>query len=75
MGAPTTIHVRSVRHRDKLRASGMRPIQLWVPDTRAENFLEECRRQSLLASAADAADLDLTAFMNGALNDIDGWEA
>ncbi len=37
-------------YRDRLRAAGLRPIQIWVPDTRAENFAEEARRQSLLVS-------------------------
>jgi hypothetical protein len=35
-------------HRDGLRAAGLRPLQIWVPDTRRAGFAEECRRQSLL---------------------------
>ena len=34
------------RHRDGLRAAGLRPVQIWVPDTRRPGFAEECRRQS-----------------------------
>ena len=34
------------RRRDKLRAAGLRPLQIWVPDTRAEGFAEECARQA-----------------------------
>lgn len=37
---------RVAEHRAKLRESGLRPVQLWVPDTRAPGFAEECRRQS-----------------------------
>ena len=37
---------RVAEHRTKLRESGLRPVQLWVPDTRAPGFAEECRRQS-----------------------------
>ncbi|MGD0106317.1 MAG: antitoxin MazE family protein [Rhodopila sp.] len=33
------------RRRDALRAMGMRPIQIWVPDTRAPGFAEEYQRQ------------------------------
>jgi hypothetical protein len=36
------------RRRDKLRAVGLRSVQIWVPDTRAPGFAEECRRQSQL---------------------------
>ena len=35
-------------YRARLRAAGLRPVQIWVPDTRAEDFAEEARRQSLL---------------------------
>jgi len=39
---------RVQKHRNALRAAGLRPIQIWVPDTRRPGFAEECRRQSLL---------------------------
>lgn len=35
------------RHRAALRAAGLRPLQIWVPDTRRPGFADECRRQSL----------------------------
>jgi len=41
------------RRRDKMRAAGLRPIQIWVPDTRAPHFAAECRRQSELLAKAD----------------------
>lgn len=34
-------------HRTALRKAGLRPITIWVPDTRRKGFAEECRRQSL----------------------------
>jgi len=46
------------RRRDKLRAAGLRPIQIWVPDTRAPGFAEECARQCRVAAAAPEPDLD-----------------
>jgi hypothetical protein len=39
---------RVERRRDKLRAAGLRPVQIWPPDTRSPEFPEECRRQSRL---------------------------
>jgi len=39
---------RVKRHRDRLRRAGLRPVQIWVPDTRQPGFAEECRRQSLM---------------------------
>src|SRR5262245_15887216 len=43
-------------HRDRLRAQGLRPIQIWVPDTRSPKFIAEAARQSRrVASSAHAA--------------------
>ena len=36
------------RRRDKLRAAGLRPVQIWLPDTRSPRFAEECARQARL---------------------------
>jgi hypothetical protein len=36
------------KHRAALREAGLRPLQIWVPDTRRAGFAEECRRQSRL---------------------------
>jgi len=46
---------RVARRRAKLRAAGLRPVQLWVPDTRDPRFVEECRRQSRLLSESENA--------------------
>lgn len=35
------------KRRAALRAQGLRPVQIWVPDTRRPGFAEECRRQCL----------------------------
>jgi hypothetical protein len=35
---------RVQRRRDKLRAMGLRPVQIWVPDTSAPGFAEEAAR-------------------------------
>jgi len=67
------VNSRVQKHRDALRMAGLRPVQIWVPDTRLPGFAQECRRQSRLAARADAADPDLQRFMDDALVDVDGW--
>lgn len=42
------VAMRVQKYRKALRDSGLRPIQIWVPDTRKIDFAKECRRQSLL---------------------------
>lgn len=71
----TTPHVnaRVQKHRDALRAAGLRPVQIWVPDTRRPNFAEECRRQSQLAAQADSTDSELRQMLEHALAGLDGW--
>lgn len=64
---------RVQRHRDELRAAGLRPVQIWVPDTRRAGFDAECRRQSVRAAHADMADADLLDFLDAALSDVAGW--
>lgn len=50
---------RRVRaHRERLRAQGLRPMQIWVPDVNAEGFAAEAHRQSRAVAASDAADDD-----------------
>ena len=68
-----TVDERVRKHRDALRAQGLRPGQVWVPDTRDEGFAEECARQSALAAAADRADRELATFLNATLDDLGEW--
>ena len=67
------VNARVQKHRDALRMAGLRPVQIWVPDTRRPDFAAECRRQSLLAAQADSADASRQRFMDEALEDMDGW--
>jgi hypothetical protein len=69
MASSTADRVR--KRRAALRRAGLRPVQLWVPDTRKPGFAAECRRQSRLIAEADRADAELAAFMDAALDDID----
>jgi Protein of unknown function (DUF3018) len=52
---PTRVKVQE--HRERLRAQGLRPIQIWVPDVRAPSFRSEAHRQSAaVAASAHAAE-------------------
>ena len=73
--ASTPVKARVQRHRESLRAAGLRPVQIWVPDTRRPGFVQECQRQSRLVAQADRADPTLDAFMDESLASVDGWVA
>ena len=68
------VNARVQKHRDALRMAGLRPVQIWVPDTRRPDFAEECRRQCRLAAQSDLTDTALQQLMDESLADVDGWE-
>ena len=41
------------QHRERLRRQGLRPIQIWVPDVRAPEFIAEAHRQSAAVAAGE----------------------
>jgi hypothetical protein len=59
------------RYRARLRAQGLRPMQLWVPDTRAPKFAAECRRQSL--AIARRPESDVEGFLESTARELEGW--
>ncbi len=67
---PTPVAQRVGKRREALRAAGLRPIQIWVPDTRRPGFAEECRRQSRLVALNDAGDSALQGFLYASLLDL-----
>lgn len=73
MATRTQTNARVQRHRNALRLAGLRPVQIWVPDTRRPDFLEECRRQCQLAAQADLRDVTMHQLMDEALSDVAGW--
>ncbi len=67
----TPVAERVRKRREALRAAGLRPVQIWVPDTSRPGFADECRRQSLLVAEADSTDRELNALLDAALTDLD----
>ncbi len=68
----TATSERVQKHRTALRESGLRPVQIWVPDTRRPGFAQECRRQSLLLQG-DAQERETADWLLAAA-DRKGWQ-
>ncbi|MBS1189022.1 MAG: hypothetical protein H6R10_814 [Rhodocyclaceae bacterium] len=68
----THVNTRVQKHRAALRNAGLRPVQLWVPDTRRPSFAEECHRQSA-SLRDDSQERELIDWMESA-QDVEGWE-
>jgi hypothetical protein len=63
---------RVQKHRTALRAAGLRPVQIWVPDTRRAGFAAECRRQCL-ALRKDGAERNTLKWLSK-VADTEGWK-
>ncbi len=69
----TPVAMRVRKRREAMRRAGLRPVQIWLPDTRARGFDDECRRQSRLVAEADRQDSELAVFLNEAIAALEGW--
>ena len=55
---PKPSRVKVGEHRARLRAQGLRPIQIWVPDVRSPAFRQSAHLQSLAVAASQGAHED-----------------
>nr|WP_271570265.1 antitoxin MazE family protein [Bradyrhizobium sp. CCBAU 11386] len=67
---PRSSRTKVREHRERLRAQGLRPIQIWVPDVRSATFKAEAHRQSL-AVASSPHEYEDQAFVD-AISDWPG---
>jgi Protein of unknown function (DUF3018) len=56
---------RMANYRQRMRAAGLRPVQIWIPDTRNPLFAEKCREQAEAVAAGDPAGDDVMRFIEG----------
>jgi Protein of unknown function (DUF3018) len=62
---PVPTPKRMASYRQRMRAAGLRPVQIWVPDTRSPEFVDICRRQARAVAASDPAGDELMRFVAG----------
>jgi hypothetical protein len=60
---PNSTTKRMADYRARLRAAGLRPVQIWVPDTRAPGFADMCRRQARSIAASDTGGEKIMRFI------------
>jgi hypothetical protein len=59
------------KHREHLRAAGLKPVQIWIPDTRSAEFRKKCERESR-SLAGDPQEAETLAWI-AEVADTDGW--
>ena len=73
MAAPqedSSVSKRVREHRRRLRAQGLRPVQIWVPDVRSPEFAREAHRQSAAVAVSRHAQDD-QAFIDAISRDTE----
>lgn len=64
-----SVQAKVRQHRERLRAQGLRPVQIWVPDVRAASFREQAHRQSKAVAESNHARED-QAFIDA----VSAWD-
>jgi hypothetical protein len=49
---PSTSRDKVRLHRERLRAQGLRPVQVWVPDVRSRTFAAAAHKQSRIVATS-----------------------
>lgn len=65
---PKSSRIKVAEHRQRLRAQGLRPIQIWVPDIRSSSFKAEASRQSMAVAKSEQAKAD-----QDFIDAVSGW--
>jgi hypothetical protein len=74
MEATVTDGAKRVRkHREKMRAAGLKPVTIWVPDANAPGYREEIRRQCELINASADSERVIDEMLSVA--DFSDWKA
>jgi hypothetical protein len=67
-----TNNQRLQKYRAGLLKNGLRSVEIWVPDTRQENFSDECKRQSLLIRS-DSQEAETLRWLENSSDKV-GWQ-
>ena len=60
------------KHREKMKAQGLKPVTLWLPDVNAPKFKEDIRRQCELLNG-DPHEKEILAEIEQ-WSDHEGWK-
>ncbi len=62
---------RVQKHRDKMKAAGLKPVTIWVPDVNAPGYAQEVAEAIALIKASKDEKVILEELSNV---EIDGWK-
>jgi len=62
---------RVQKHRDKMKAAGLKPVTIWVPDVNAPGYAEKVAEAIAIVNASADEKIILEELSNV---EIDGWK-
>jgi hypothetical protein len=62
---------RVQRHRDKMKAAGLKPVTIWVPDVNAPGYAEKVAEAIAIVNASESEKIILEELSNV---EIEGWK-
>jgi len=68
----TDVAKRVRKHREKMKAAGLKPVTIWVPDVNAPGYREEIRRQCR-SLQNDPQEAQILAEIEAGA-DLSGWK-
>ena len=60
------------KHRDRMKAAGLKPVTIWVPDVNATGFKEQIARDIAIINADADSHLVMEQMLSAA--DFSDWE-
>jgi hypothetical protein len=73
MEVAMTDGARRVRkHREKMKAAGLKPVTIWVPDFNAPGYREKIQKACELINASEDSKIVLDGMLE--LADFSGWK-
>ena len=60
------------KHREKMKAAGLKPVTIWVPDVNAPGYRQEIRRQCEVINASADSAVVLEGML--AISDFSDWK-
>jgi Protein of unknown function (DUF3018) len=61
---PVTPARRMSAYRARMKKAGLRPVQIWLPDTTSSSFIRAAKKQSLAIAAHDPAGDDILKWID-----------
>jgi hypothetical protein len=61
------------KHREKMKAAGLKPVTIWVPDVNAPGYRERIRKQCELINASADSERVIDEMLSVA--DFSDWKA